>query len=103
MSLFSGTRLTDRDIDHQTQKRIRLIVKRFGNGEIDEPDANRQLIDLLVKALNAKAQIPGHLTRWQIWGDNDNCRAVDPDGDWVKYADVIKPKTRTPGREGEQS
>lgn len=58
MSLFSGTKLTDRDIDSQTQQRVRLIIKRLMNGEFDPPDAIRQLTDLIVRASNARTRTP---------------------------------------------
>ena len=41
MSLFSGTRLTDKDIDVQTQKRIRSIVQRLWHGTIQPEDSIR--------------------------------------------------------------
>lgn len=57
MSLFSGTRLTDRDVEVQTQKRIHQIVNRLWLGQIDPDDAKRQLVDLLVRAVNAKTRV----------------------------------------------
>ena len=57
MSLFSGTRVTDRDIETGIQKRVRAIVLQLWTGRIDPTDANRQLVDLLVRAVNAMTRV----------------------------------------------
>lgn len=57
MSFLTGTRVTDRDIEMAIQKRVRQIVRRLSNGEIDPPDAIRQLVDLLVRAINVKTRL----------------------------------------------
>jgi hypothetical protein len=59
VSIFTGTRTTDRDIEMGIQRGVRKIVLRLTNGEIDPPDATRQLIDLLVRAVNAKTRLLG--------------------------------------------
>jgi hypothetical protein len=56
MSLFSGARLTDRNVEVGVQKRVREIVMRLSNGAIDPPDANRLLVDLIVREANALAR-----------------------------------------------
>ena len=56
MSLFSGTRLTDRDIDATVQKRVRVIVRGLWEGRIGPDDASRQLVDLIVRSANAKTR-----------------------------------------------
>lgn len=56
MSLFSGTRLTDRDIDATVQKRVRVVVQRLWTAQIDPEDAIRQLVDLIVRSANAKTR-----------------------------------------------
>lgn len=57
MSLFSGTRLTDRNVSTTVQKQVRKIVMELYIGKVDPPDAIRQLTDLLVRAANAMAGI----------------------------------------------
>jgi len=57
VSLFSGTRVTDRDIETGIQKRVRAIVLQLWTGRIDPTDANRQLVDLLVRAVNAMTRV----------------------------------------------
>lgn len=57
MSLFSGTRLTDRDVEVQTQKRIRDLVRKLWEGRIGPDDASRQLIDLIGRSANAKTRV----------------------------------------------
>jgi len=52
VSFLTGQRVTDRDVEMGIQRSVRLIVKRLSNGEIDPPDANRQLVDLIVKVVN---------------------------------------------------
>ncbi len=56
MGLYSGTKLTDTDVDRETQQRIKQIVRRLVNSEIEPPDATRQLIDLIVRASNRKTR-----------------------------------------------
>ena len=63
MSLFSGTRLTDRDIDVGTQKRVKDIVRRLWVAQIDPDDASRQLIDLIVRSANAKTRVQARDTK----------------------------------------
>ena len=41
------------------------------------------------------------LTCWQIWGDNDNCRAEDPNGEWVRYVDVVAAEARAAALQAE--
>ena len=53
MALFSGTRLTDRNVEVAIHNQVRRIVTRFVQQEIDEADTVRQLTDLFVKAVNA--------------------------------------------------
>lgn len=57
MSLFSGTRLTDRDVEVQTQKRVRVIVQGLWEGRIGPDDGIRQLTDLIVRSANALQRI----------------------------------------------
>ena len=59
MSFLTGTKVTDKDIDAGIQKRVRLIVTRLSNYEIDPPDAIRQLTDLIVKATNTRTRTQG--------------------------------------------
>ncbi len=59
MGLYSGMNLTDTDVDRETQQRIKQIVRRLMNGEIDPPDGERQLIDLIVRASNRKTRTLG--------------------------------------------
>jgi hypothetical protein len=56
VSLFSGTRLTDRDIDVAIHRKVKTIVMRVVTYTIDEADAVRQLEDLIIKAVNAKTR-----------------------------------------------
>lgn len=56
MSLFSGTKITDRDIVRGIDTQVRKLVRRFSDGLIDEPDCARQLVDLLVRAVNANTR-----------------------------------------------
>lgn len=56
MSLFSGTRITDRDVDAQTQQRIRLLVQKLWEGRIGPDDAARQFIDLIGRSAHALAR-----------------------------------------------
>jgi hypothetical protein len=53
VALFSGTRLTDRNVEVSIHRQVRRIVTRFVQHEIDEADAVRQLTDLFVKAVKA--------------------------------------------------
>ena len=57
VSLFSGTRLTERNVETTIDKQVHLIVRRLVNSEIEPIDARRQLTDLLVRAANAMAGI----------------------------------------------
>ncbi len=57
MSLFSGTKLTDRDIDAKVQKQVRQIVIDLHNGRLDGPDAVRQLTDLIVRTANTMTRL----------------------------------------------
>lgn len=59
MSLFSGTRITDKDIDSGIQRTVRAIVRDLWEGRIDPLLANRKLIDLIVKASNRRARLEG--------------------------------------------
>lgn len=56
VSLFSGTRLTDRDIDRQIHGRVQKIVHGLWEGRIDPPDACRQLVELIVRASDARTR-----------------------------------------------
>ncbi len=57
MALFSGTRLTDRNVEVAIHNQVRRIVTRFVQHQIDEADCCRQLEDLFVKAVNAMTRI----------------------------------------------
>ncbi len=50
--------------------------------------AERELATLRDTQMRALPPQDQDLTRWNIWGDNDNCRAPDAFGDWVKFSDV---------------
>lgn len=57
MGFLSGARVTDRDVEVKVQQRIRLIVKRLAQGEIDPPDASRQLIDVIGTAVTTMTRL----------------------------------------------
>ena len=56
MALFSGLHLTDRNLEVGIHTGVRRIVSRLVQNQIDEADATRQLTDLLVRAMHAKAR-----------------------------------------------
>jgi len=56
MSLFSGTRLTERNVENTIHERVKAIVLRLVENQIDHADAIRQLEDLLIRAVNAKTR-----------------------------------------------
>lgn len=57
MGLFSGTKLTTADVEQETHARIKQIVRRLSNGEIDPPDAVQQLTDLIIRSAQAMTRV----------------------------------------------
>jgi hypothetical protein len=56
VSLFSGTHLTERNIEVALHQAIKSVVMRLMRNQIDEADATEQLEQLIFRAVNARAR-----------------------------------------------